>query len=60
MSVSGDRILSTQRDSRVATFRAWVLFAVPFAAILFQTYLPLFYPKLAYLEARFWSPFISP
>lgn len=51
MSVSGDRILSTQRDSRVATFRTWALILVPFAAILFQTYLPLFFPKLAYLEA---------
>ena len=51
MSPSGDRILSHQRDSRVARFRGWVLFAIPLAALVFQAYVPLFYPPLAYLEA---------
>lgn len=51
MSVSGDSILATKRNSRVAYFRGWVLILIPFAAILFQTYIPLFFPKLAYLEA---------
>ncbi len=51
MSPSGDRILATQRESRIAQFRGWVLVAVPLAALVFQAYVPLFYQPLAYLEA---------
>ena len=51
MSYSGQRILlSSQRESQVARFRAWVLFAVPLAAILFQVYVPHFFPFLGFLE----------
>jgi rod shape-determining protein MreD len=31
-------------------FRVWVTLAVPFAAILFQVYVPLFFQYLSYLE----------
>ncbi|MBI1787195.1 MAG: rod shape-determining protein MreD [Acidobacteria bacterium] len=51
MNYSGDRLLlGNQRESQVSRFRAWVLFAVPLAAILFQVYVPLFFDFLAYLE----------
>ncbi len=50
MSPSGDRILATHRATRDAKFRAWVLFAVPLAALVFQAYFPLFFSKLNYLE----------
>jgi rod shape-determining protein MreD len=47
---SSDRILGSQRNSRVAQFRAWVLVVVPIGALIFQAYVPLFYPPLAYLD----------
>jgi rod shape-determining protein MreD len=51
MSYSSERILlSSQREGQVSRFRAWVLFAVPLAAILFQVYVPLFFPFLGFLE----------
>lgn len=50
MIYSGDRLLLSQRESRISRFRAWVLLAVPLAAILFQVYVPLFFEFLAYLE----------
>jgi len=51
MSYSGERILlSSQRESQVARFRAWVLFAIPLASILFQVYVPHFFPFLGFLE----------
>ena len=51
MSYSGERILlHSQRESQVAHFRAWVLFAVPLASILFQVYVPHFFPFLGFLE----------
>jgi rod shape-determining protein MreD len=50
MSISGDRIM-TQHDSRVAVYRGWVLFLVPVLALLFQVYVPLFFPPAANLEA---------
>jgi rod shape-determining protein MreD len=46
-----DRILlGNQRESQVSRFRAWVFFAIPLAAILFQVYVPLFFDFLSYLE----------
>ena len=46
-----DRILlGNQRESQVSRFRAWVFFAIPLAAILFQVYVPLFFNGLSYLE----------
>jgi len=51
MSYSDGRILlSSQREGQVSRFRAWVLFAVPLAAILFQVYVPLFFPSLRFME----------
>ncbi len=51
MSYSTERILmNSQRESQVSKFRAWVLFAVPLAAILFQVYVPLFFQFLGFVE----------
>src|SRR5947208_10712598 len=51
MRYSDDSILlHTQRDTQISRFKAWVLFFVPLAAILFQVYIPLFFQFLAYLE----------
>ena len=51
MTYSGDRILlSNQRESRVSRFRAWALVAVPFAAVLFQVYVPLFFQFLGFVD----------
>jgi rod shape-determining protein MreD len=45
MSYSSDRILlSTQREGQISRFRAWVLVVIPLFAILFQIYVPLFFP----------------
>jgi rod shape-determining protein MreD len=51
MSYSSGRILlSSQREGQVSRFRAWVMIAVPLAAILFQVYVPLFFQFLGFLE----------
>jgi rod shape-determining protein MreD len=51
MTYSGDRILlSSQREGQVSRFRAWVMVLVPLAAILFQVYVPMFFPFLKFLE----------
>src|SRR5689334_7375358 len=51
MSYSDGRILlSSQREGQVSRFRAWVLFVIPLAAILFQVYVPLFFPQLRFME----------
>lgn len=51
MSYSNSRILlSSQREGQTSRFRAWVLLAVPLAAILFQVYVPLFFHWLAFVE----------
>ena len=51
MSYSSERILlNSQREGQVSRFRAWVLLAVPLAAILFQVYVPLFFQFLGFLE----------
>jgi rod shape-determining protein MreD len=47
---SGRILLSSQREGQVSRFRAWVLLAVPLAAILFQIYVPLFFQFLGFLE----------
>jgi len=46
----GRILLNSQREGQVSRFRAWVLLAVPLAAILFQAYVPLFFQFLRYLE----------
>ena len=50
MRYSDDYVLYSQRETQISRFRAWVLFLVPLAAILFQVYVPLFFQFLAYLE----------
>jgi rod shape-determining protein MreD len=51
MSYSGGPILlSSQREGQVSRFSAWVMVAVPLAAILFQVYVPLFFQFLSFLE----------
>lgn len=51
MSYSNGRILlSSQREGQISRFRAWVLLAVPLAAIVFQVYVPLFFHWLAFVE----------
>jgi rod shape-determining protein MreD len=51
MSYSNSRILlSSQREGQVSRFRAWVILAIPLAAILFQVYVPLFFQFLSFLE----------
>jgi rod shape-determining protein MreD len=51
MSYSSDRILlSSQREGQVSHYRAWVMLAVPLAAVLFQVYVPLFFQFLGFLE----------
>lgn len=51
MSYSENRLLlGNQRESHISRFRAWVLFFVPLAAILFQVYIPLFFQFLSFLE----------
>jgi len=43
MRYSEDHVLHSQRETQISRFRAWVLFLVPLAAILFQVYVPLFF-----------------
>ena len=50
MNESGDRILVGNQREQVSRFRARVLLSVPLAAILFQVYVPRFFPFLGYLE----------
>lgn len=51
MTELSDRLfLGKPRDPRISHLRRWALFAIPLAAILFQVYVPLVLPFLAYLE----------
>lgn len=51
MNYSDSRILlNSQREGQISRFRAWVIFVVPLAAILFQVYVPLFFQFLGFLE----------
>ena len=51
MSYSSDRLLlSSQREGQISRFRAWVLVVVPLFAILFQIYVPLFFPFAKLLD----------
>ena len=51
MDYSTDRILAHQRDTRIARYRGIVLVLVPFVTLLYQTYVPLFFDRLGYLES---------
>jgi rod shape-determining protein MreD len=50
MEYSDSRMLLSQREGQVSRFRAWVFMAVPLAAVLFQVYVPLFFPFLGFLD----------
>jgi rod shape-determining protein MreD len=51
MSYSDGRmLLSSQREGQISRFRAWVMVLVPLVAILFQVYIPLFFPFLKFLD----------
>jgi rod shape-determining protein MreD len=50
MTYSDRLMLGNQRESQISKFRAWVFFAVPLAAILFQVYIPMFFQFLSFLE----------
>jgi rod shape-determining protein MreD len=51
MTYSGERILlSSQREGQVSRFHKWVFLVVPLMAILFQVYVPMFFPFLGFLE----------
>jgi len=50
MAYSSGRMLLSQTDGPVSRFRAWVFIVVPLLAILFQVYVPLFFPILSFLE----------
>jgi rod shape-determining protein MreD len=50
-SYSNSRILlSSQREGQISRFRAWVLLAVPIAAITFQIYVPRLFHWLGFIE----------
>ncbi|MFY9725534.1 MAG: rod shape-determining protein MreD, partial [Bryobacteraceae bacterium] len=50
MGYSSGRMLLSQSDGPVSRFRAWVFIVIPLLAILFQVYVPLFFPILNFLE----------
>jgi rod shape-determining protein MreD len=51
MTYSGGRLLlNSQRESQVSRFNVWVAILVPFFALLFQIYVPLFFRFLNFLE----------
>ena len=50
MGYSGGRMLLSQREGQVFRFPAWVMVGVPLLAILFQVYIPLFFPFLNFVE----------
>lgn len=43
-------MLLSQSEGPVSRFRAWVFIVIPLLAILFQVYVPLFFPILSFLE----------
>jgi rod shape-determining protein MreD len=50
MDYSSGRLLVNQRERESSRFRAWVLFAVPLAALLFQISVPRFFQFLGFLD----------
>ena len=47
---SGPMLLSNQRESQISRFRAWIVLALPLAAILFQLFVPRFFEFLGFIE----------
>lgn len=51
MTEFSDRLLlDNSRKNRAARYRPAVILLIPLAAVLFQVYVPLFFPHLSYLE----------
>jgi rod shape-determining protein MreD len=50
MDYSSGRLLVSQRERQSSKFRAWVLLAVPLAALLFQISVPRFLQVLGFLD----------
>ena len=50
MTEDSDHLLLDKPRKTSPHFRVWVTLVVPFAAILFQVYVPLFFQYLSYLE----------
>ncbi len=46
----GPILLNSQRESQISRFRAWIVLAVPLAAILFQLFVPRFFEILGFIE----------
>lgn len=47
---TGPVLISSTRESQISRFRAWIVFAVPLAAILFQLFVPRFFEFLGFIE----------
>jgi len=43
-------VLGSRRESEISRFRAWIVLAVPLAAILFQLFVPRFFEFLGFIE----------
>ena len=50
MDYSSGRLLVSQRERQSSRYRAWVLFAVPVAALLFQISVPRFFQFVGFLD----------
>jgi len=50
MGYSTGRMLLSQREGQVFRFPAWVMIGLPLIAILFQVYVPLFFPVMSFVE----------
>src|ERR1700744_4401524 len=50
MDYSSQVLLSSQRENQNSRFRAWIVLAVPLAAILFQLFVPRFFDFLRFIE----------
>lgn len=50
MDYTSTRLLVSQRERQASRFRGWALFAIPFAALLFQIFVPRFFQFLGFVD----------
>ena len=50
MDYTSPVVLGSRRESEISRFRAWIVLAVPLAAILFQLFVPRFFEFLGFIE----------
>jgi rod shape-determining protein MreD len=50
MDYTSPVVLGSRRESQISRFRAWIVLAVPLAAILFQLFVPRFFEFLGFIE----------